>query len=157
MTGIIIAITSMAGVSATFGQEADHASGKPLLEVRAVGAQIYQCKETDSDGLKWMLREPIATLVDGGRTIGTHSRGPTWKIEDGSSVEGRVLSASTGHSTGNIPESHLAITRNNGRGRLAKATMIERINTNGGMPPSSCSVAGALLAVPYTATYIFRQ
>jgi hypothetical protein len=44
----------------------------PLVTLHAEGAQIYECK-TGSDGkLTWTFREPIASLMLDGRTVGRH-------------------------------------------------------------------------------------
>ncbi|MFW7269978.1 DUF3455 domain-containing protein [Gluconacetobacter sp. Hr-1-5] len=155
--GTTASISTMGAVNAAYGQEANGAPAKPILALRAVGAQIYQCRETAPGHLRWMLREPVAALLEGDRTVGTHSRGPSWKLEDGSDLEGRAVSESPGRSRTDVPQARLAVTQNNGRGRLAQATSVEREDTKGGMPPESCSSAEDLLPVPYTATYIFYR
>jgi Protein of unknown function (DUF3455) len=62
-----------------------------VLSVHAEGAQIYECK-TGADGkLGWAFREPIATLLADGKTIGRHYAGPNWEHSDGSAVVGKVI------------------------------------------------------------------
>jgi hypothetical protein len=57
-----------------------------IVTYHAEGAQIYECK-ADGDGkLSWVFREPIATLLLGGKTVGRHYTGPTWELTDGSAV-----------------------------------------------------------------------
>jgi len=42
----------------------------------AEGAQIYDCKADASGKLAWQFREPIATLLRDGATVGRHYAGP---------------------------------------------------------------------------------
>jgi hypothetical protein len=42
----------------------------------AEGAQVYDCKPDASGKLAWQLREPIATLLRDGVTMGRHYAGP---------------------------------------------------------------------------------
>jgi hypothetical protein len=67
------------------------APGEPAVAtIHAEGAQIYECK-TDSGGKNtWLFREPVATLLLNGKTIGRHYAGPTWELTDGSAVTGRL-------------------------------------------------------------------
>jgi hypothetical protein len=45
----------------------------------AEGAQIYECKAGADGKLGWVFREPIATLLLDGKTVGRHYAGPTGK------------------------------------------------------------------------------
>ncbi|MDE2017097.1 MAG: DUF3455 domain-containing protein, partial [Hyphomicrobiales bacterium] len=48
-----------------------------------IGAQIYACAAAPDGRLTWILREPVATLLDAaGKTIGRHFAGPTWEAAD---------------------------------------------------------------------------
>ena len=65
------------------------AHGETLVAtVHAVGAQVYECKADASGKLVWQFREPIATLLDDGKTVGRHYAGPHWEMADGSTVNG---------------------------------------------------------------------
>ena len=58
-----------------------------MLTLHAEGAQVYECK-ADSDGkLAWQFREPVATLILDGKTMGRHFAGPSWELADGSSLQ----------------------------------------------------------------------
>jgi hypothetical protein len=67
-----------------------------IATLHAEGAHIYQCK-ADSDSkspsqfraLRWQFREPIATLIVDGKSIGRHTAGPNWDHVDGSGVRGQ--------------------------------------------------------------------
>ena len=76
-----------------------------IATLHAEGAQIYECKQdtTKTDGqaraLTWQFREPIATLMVGGQSVGRHYAGPSWD------VQGSVIVAK---AAGKAPFSSLA-------------------------------------------------
>jgi Protein of unknown function (DUF3455) len=49
-----------------------------VVTLHAEGAQIYECKAGSDRKLAWILREPIATLLLDGKTVGRHYAGPNW-------------------------------------------------------------------------------
>jgi hypothetical protein len=53
-----------------------------ILVAHGVGAQIYECKPSETAATNWALREPVATLIVGGGTIGHHYVGPTWELTE---------------------------------------------------------------------------
>lgn len=130
---------------------------KLVATAQAVGAQIYECARDTSGNLAWQFREPIATLVINGRTVGRHYAGPNWELSDGSSVGGRVSGKAPGASTNDIPLLKLAAVPHLGNGQLNGVTTIQRLNTRGGNASGACDKAGALLNVPYTADYAFYK
>ena len=121
--------------------------------IHAQGAQIYECKADETGRLAWQFREPVAALIEGGRTIGRHYGGPSWQLDDGSLITAKVTGRAPGATTGDIPLLRLAVVSNSGPGRLAGATTIQRLNTKGGVAHGSCSQRGDLLSVPYAADY----
>jgi len=129
----------------------------PLVTLHAEGAQIYECK-TGSDGkLTWTFREPIASLMLDGRTVGRHYAGPTWEHVDGSSVQAKVVGNAPGATANDIPWLKLEVVERRGTGALAGADIIQRINTAGGVLHGSCERAGSLRSVAYSADYVFRR
>jgi hypothetical protein len=120
------------------------------MTIHAVGAQIYECA---SDKPEWKFREPIATLLIDGRTVGRHFAGPTWELADGSSVAGKVEGSAPGATGNDIPWLRLKATP--ATGRFADVTVIQRINTKGGALTGACGKAGELAAVPYSGDYVF--
>src|SRR5262245_6761394 len=53
--------------------EAISAPGESLIAtIHAEGAQIYECKADSAGKLAWQFREPIATLLVDGKTVGRH-------------------------------------------------------------------------------------
>ena len=55
-----------------------------VATLHAEGAQIYECKAANDGKPIWQFREPIATLLLDGKTVGRHYAGPSWECTDGS-------------------------------------------------------------------------
>ncbi len=124
-----------------------------VMTVHAVGAQIYECA-TDAAGKPgWRFREPIATLLMDGRTVGRHFAGPSWELADGSLIAGKVAGSAPGATGHDIP--WLKLDGMAGRGQFAAVTLIQRINTSGGALAGACDKVGDLTSVPYAADYVF--
>src|ERR1700741_3767560 len=58
--------------------------GRAIRPFYATGAQVYECKAAADGKLAWAFREPIATLLADGKTVGRHYAGPNWEISDSS-------------------------------------------------------------------------
>lgn len=125
----------------------------PIVSVHAQGAQVYQCKADNTGKLVWQFREPVAVLMEGGRTIGRHYAGPTWELDDGSRITGRVVARSPGATAGDIPLLKLEVVSRAGPGRFKDAVTVQRLNTSGGIAEGGCDTTDALLSVPYSADY----
>ncbi len=123
----------------------------------AVGAQIYECKADSSGKPVWQFREPIASLIAGGKTVGRHYAGPTWELADGSAVVGKVAGKSPGASLNDIPWLKLSVTFGRGNGLLSGVTTVQRVDTKGGAANGACNEAGEFLSVPYSAEYRFLK
>src|SRR3954468_16250920 len=54
-----------------------------VLTRHAEGAQGYECKADPAGRLVWEFREPVATLIEAGKTVGRHYAGPRWEHADG--------------------------------------------------------------------------
>jgi hypothetical protein len=134
------------------------ASGEVLVAtVHAEGAQIYECSADAGVKLAWQFREPIATLLMDGKTVGRHYAGPTWELEDGSAVTGKVAGSAPGLTSKDISLLKLEVVSRRGRGQLTAITTIQRLNTNDGAAEGPCDSAGAFLSVPYSADYTFYR
>jgi hypothetical protein len=132
--------------------------GETLVAIlHAEGSQIYECKPDAAGGLAWRSREPIATLMIDGRTVGRHSAGPTWELSDGSAVTGKASASAPGATVADVPSLRLEVTSRRGSGRLGGVTAIHRLNARGGLVRGPCDQAGAFLAVPYSADYLFYK
>jgi hypothetical protein len=128
-----------------------------VLTVHAEGAQVYECKADSGGKLVWQFREPVATLVLEGKTIGRHYAGPTWEHSDGSAVMAKAVGRSPGVAQRDIPWLKLEVTERRGSGILADVSTIQRINTQGGATDGACERGGALLSMPYSSTYVFLR
>jgi hypothetical protein len=128
-----------------------------VLRVHAEGAQVYDCKADASGQLTWQFREPIATLIEGGKTIGRHYAGPHWELDDGSIVAAKAVGRAPGATAQDIPQLKLEVTEHRGSGRLSGVTTVQRLDTKGGMAEGRCPSAGALLSMPYSADYAFYR
>jgi hypothetical protein len=126
-----------------------------VLQARGEGVQIYTCTK-DADWA-WKLKAPEATLFDQDKkAIGRHFAGPTWRLNDGSEVQGKVLEVR--QQPGTIPWLILAVHSTGGEGRVSHVDVVRRTETQDGLAPSSgCNAAhpGAEVRIPYSATYSF--
>src|SRR5688572_16696472 len=166
------------------------AGNKLFLVGHAVGTQNYICVPS-STGIKYVLFTPEATLFDeAGEQLSTHYFGPNpdeantdprvisahtiraaWQdSRDSSTVWGQ---ARPGHSStdpdyvelGAIPWLLVTIVGRQdgptGGDRLSATTFIQRLNTSGGLAPSTgCTSAediGKTAFVPYTTDYYFYK
>ena len=127
-----------------------------VLQVHAVGAQVYECKADTGGRMAWQFREPIASLFRDGKTVGRHYAGPTWEIE-GSVVVGKGAGRVPGATAKDIPWLKLDVPDKRGNGPLNDVTTVQRINTAGGNLEGGCEKAGDLHAEPYAADYIFMK
>ena len=128
-----------------------------VLKVHAEGAQVYECKASPDAKLVWQFREPIATLIVDGNTVGRHYAGPNWELADGSAIVGKVVGDAPGADANDIPWLKLNVAAQRGNGTLTGVTTVQRINTQGGKLNGVCDEAGKLRAAPYAADYIFLR
>lgn len=128
-----------------------------VVTVRAEGAQVYECKPDSAGKLTWSFREPIATLLLDGKTVGRHYAGPHWEWRDGSIVAATVAGRAPGATPQDIPLLKLTVTTRRGAGMLDGVTTVQRLATRGGVAEGTCPAAGAMLSVPYAADYAFHR
>jgi hypothetical protein len=155
---IIVAAALVATEAAAQVPEPIAAPGESVIAtLHAEGAQVYDCKAGADGKLAWAFREPIATLLLDGKTVGHHYAGPNWDHADGSGVTGKVLANAPGKSASDIPWLKLEVTARRGNGVLAGATTVQRTNTLGGVMSGACDKAGAFHSAPYAADYVFLR
>jgi hypothetical protein len=158
VVALIACLTTTAVADAQELPQSIQAPGEtPLLSVHAEGAQIYECAQDATGKLAWRLREPIATLLREGKTIGRHYAGPEWRLDDGSGVQGKLEAKAPGATPSDIPWLKLAAVAHTGHGDLEQVTTIQRIDTHGGALDGECATAGALRSVAYSADYVFLR
>lgn len=128
-----------------------------ILEAKGSGVQIYACTRTEV-GFKWTLKGPDAKLLDAdGKEIGTHFAGPTWKLADGSQVQGELMASQPSPEAGSVP--WLLLRAKAATGTFAGVVYIRRTETHGGVAPATgCQSPADLettVRIPYSATYSF--
>jgi hypothetical protein len=128
-----------------------------VLIMHAEGAQVYECKAGPDGKLGWAFREPIATLLVDGKTVGRHYAGPNWEHSDGSAVVGKAIGNAPGATPADIPWLKLEVTSHRGSGILSGVTTVQRINTKGGKIEGACDKPGTFANVPYSADYVFLR
>lgn len=155
---------------------------KTFLVGHAVGTQQYFCKYS-SAGFAWTQFGPQATLLrKNGKAFMTHFQSsnpdedpdyqietgkarPTWQnSHDASAVWGALVPGAVfSPSPDAIPWLLLEVVGNqpgpSGGNALGRATFIQRLNTTGGLAPTTGCAAeidiGKKVLVPYTADYVF--
>jgi uncharacterized protein DUF3455 len=155
------------------------AGSKAFLIGHAVGTQNYICLP-DGAAAKWVLFGPQATVFDdAGKQIMTHFLSPnpaesgtpraTWQHSDRTSSVWAMKIAESDDARyvepGAIKWFLLQVkgteagTREHDR--LTQTTVVQRVNTSGGVAPASeCAVSGDVgktRFVPYTADYVFYK
>ena len=128
-----------------------------VLTLHAEGAQVYECKAGADGKLAWAFREPIATLLADGKTVGRHYAGPNWEHADGSAVVGKATGNAPGATPKDIPWLKLEVIASRGSGALSGVTTVQRINTVGGRHDGACEKAGTFHSAPYAADYVFLK
>jgi hypothetical protein len=156
----IAAVASIAALGPIAAQTPDAIAAKGetvVLTLHAEGAQVYECKADGAGKLTWVFREPVATLMADGKTVGRHYVGPTWEHADGSRVQGKPAGRAPGTFAADVPWLKLDAVEPHGPGVLAGIATIQRINTKGGQFEGACDSAGATHAAPYAADYVFLR
>lgn len=131
------------------------AGSKVVAHQWAAGVQVYRWS-----GTAWQFVGPVATLYGdpaGRRQVGTHYAGPTWEGRDGSTVRGSAPVPCAKRADA-IPWLRLVGTPGATRGLFRRVTVIQRVNTTGGLSPATPgAAAGEEARVPYTAEYYFYR
>jgi hypothetical protein len=155
---LLLVSGSLASAAETPIPDAVAAPGETIvLTAHAEGAQVYECKAGADGKSAWSFREPIATLIVEGKTIGRHYAGPNWEHSDGSAVVGKSTGSAPGATPNDIPWLKLEVVSRRGSGVLAGVTTVQRINTQGGKLEGACDRAGTFKSGPYTADYVFLR
>jgi hypothetical protein len=128
-----------------------------VLTVHAEGAQVYECKAGTDGKPSWAFREPIATLMADGKTVGRHYAGPSWEHSDGGAVVGKAVGNAPGATANDIPWLKLEVISRRGSGVLSSVTTVQRINTQGGKLEGACEKTGTFRSAPYSADYVFQR
>jgi len=157
IVSIVAATVDASGASAQVPPVIAAPGETKIATFHGVGAQIYECKGGGDGKLTWVFREPIATLLLDGKTVGHHFAGPTWEDTDGSAVTGKEVGDAPGATAKDVPWLKLDVASRRGNGLLADVSTVQRINTHGGVIRGVCHQAGAFRSVPYSADYVFLR
>jgi hypothetical protein len=129
------------------------------LTLTAQGVQIYKCQAVpgEPDKFEWMFQAPDADLYDTkGHKVGRHFAGPTWELNAGDKVVGRVKAKADSPNGKGVPWLLIDAVQASGS-TLGKVQSIQRINTIGGKAPANANADkdGKVEKVKYSATYKF--
>ena len=142
------------------------------LTLPAKGIQIYDCKGNAPIPVtySWVFRSPVATLSsgedenrDGSGNAAIHYAGPRWKsirYRDNSAVQGTKCQSIVSDNLNAIPQLLLSATQVTPGHLFGDVTFIQRVNTTGGIAPTSgcdATTVGVEADVPYTADYKFYK
>ena len=121
---------------------------------RATGFQIYVCRSGADGKPVWTLKAPEAGLFDEqGKPLGKHFGGPTWQLNDGSQVTGKMAAKADAPDPRAIPWLLLTVTGHSGSGKLSGVTSIQRVNTVGGLAPSAADCTSQSGEVEFKNSY----
>jgi hypothetical protein len=163
MIRTLAVLTLMIAAGTGFGQAQTIPDGvaapgeKTVLSVYAEGAQVYECKADTQGKLAWTFREPVATLLVDGKTVGRHYAGPSWELADGSVIQGKVIGRAPGATASDIPLLKLEVSSRKGSGQFSDVTTVQRLNTKGGQLEGTCDKAGTYKSVAYATDYVFLK
>jgi hypothetical protein len=155
-TALLVGVSSSASAQ-RLPAAIDAPAEKIVVTLHAEGAQVYDCRPDKDGKLAWTFREPIATLLLDGKTVGRHYAGPNWEHTDGSAVVAKVVSNAPGATPKDIAWLKLSVIASRGMGVLSGVTTVQRINTSGGVTSGSCSQEGAFHSAPYSTDYVFLR
>jgi hypothetical protein len=151
----IVSVNPQRAKAADLPENIEIKDATTIATVHAEGVQIYECKTGSDNKMSWQFREPLATLLQDGTTIGRHFAGPGWEFTDGSTIKGKVASQAPGATQNDIALLRLDVVEHRGDGVLSKVTAVQRLDTKGGVYSGPCDQPGAMHLEPYTARYVF--
>lgn len=135
-----------------------HEPGAGIAAIfHAEGVQVYECSPAPDRALTWQVREPIATLIFEGNTVGRHYAGPHWEHADGSVVRAKAVGTTPGKTINDLPWLKLDVIGPKRKGIFSGVTTVQRINTQGGVTQGPCEEPGSFLSIPYSADYVFLR
>jgi hypothetical protein len=137
--------------------------GGVLIHASGAGSQNYVCTAGSDGGTAWTFVGPEADLSDcTGALIGHHFASdagagfPEWQTLDGTYVVGHKLAAYTPDGgSESVPWLLLQAVDHGGTGTLSQVAYVQRLNTDGGVAPTTGCDAGDAIQVPYGADYYF--
>lgn len=128
-----------------------------VLAVQAEGVQIYESKPNPAGGFQWSAKAPEAELKSlSGEVLGKHGAGPSWTLNDGSSIIASLPPLKMVAAPKDIPWLLVAVKSKSGSGLLDKVDYVMRVATDGGVfPAEPPKTEGETVKVKYQAIYLF--
>lgn len=136
------------------------AGHRQTMHTTGRGEITYECraKKDNPAAFEWAFVAPVATLADpAGKAVGKYYAGPTWEANDGSKVTGKQVAVAPA-APGSIPLQLVKAEPALGAGAMQGTAYIQRLKTQGGVPPAeACDAAQATQRrqVAYQADYVF--
>jgi hypothetical protein len=90
--------------------------------------------------------------------MGKHGANFSFEHRDGSRLLGTVIAHDKATSADTLPWLLLSV-KSFGKGEFGGIDYVQRVNTQGGMPPATCSADenNRLLRVPFSADFVFYR
>jgi hypothetical protein len=135
---------------------------EPAFSLTADGVQVYACQQVpgDPNAYAWFVQAPDATLYDGSASMATlKSPNHFQSLRDLSGVSAVPLRLQAAGAA-NLPWELLHAVPEGDTGLFANVTSIQRVNTQGGAPPTGgCddTHVGEEARVAFTADYYFYK
>jgi len=159
LLGVVLALSGLALADSVLAEEFLSFPEKSSIVLAAVadGVQIYESKPNPAGGFQWSLKAPEAELKNlSGEVLGKHGAGPSWTLNDGSSIVGSVPALKNLAAPKSIPWLLIAVKSRSGSGILDKVDYVMRVATEDGAAPAEPPKAeGETVRVKYHALYMF--
>jgi hypothetical protein len=103
------------------------------------------------------LKAPEAELKSStGEILGKHGAGPSWTLNDGSSIVGNIPPLKNSPASAGIPWLLVAVKSKSGSGILNQVDYVMRVATEGGVAPVEPPKGeGETVKIKYHAVYLF--
>jgi hypothetical protein len=160
----LVTLAACAGTAASEMSVPVRLTPAPAASVQrlvARGVQISECRAA-ADAFaapQWTLVAPQAELFDSnGQHAGRHFAGPHWEADDGSRIIGSVKARAAAPQRDAIPWLLLNASSVGATGRFSGVTQVQRVNTVGGVAPTTActpGAAGSAVRAPHIADCVF--
>jgi hypothetical protein len=87
------------------------------------------------------------------KPTGRHFGGPTWELNDGSQITGKMAAKADAPDPKAIPWLLVTVTGHSGSGKLSGVTSIQRVNTIGGLAPAAAECTSQSREVEFKSSY----
>lgn len=131
---------------------------EPAFRLAGKGVQIFRCEAIGGEHL-WRFRQPEAELTDeAGQLVARHGANFTFEHRDGSRLVATITAYDEAPKRDDL-RWLLMSAKSFGKGAFTSIAYIQRVNTSGGMPPTSCQAADVnrLLRVNFTSDFYFYR